>query len=161
MADSTEQSHSSITRSDVYQTLTSLVIHSEQVRWNRLNIFLIICSVFVAAWVGVLVGTDPFPDKKILLFVLCIPGSLLGLLWVRLGWRTSHYLDDFHNKAFEMENQFPEELLRPFHVSEERRENTREGKDKFTSSRWLIAVIPVIFSLLFVILAVLSFRLPK
>ena len=149
----------SVTQSEVYQVLTSLVMHSEEVRWSRLNIFLVISSLFVAAWVGVLAGTDPFPDKKLLLFVLCLPGAVLGALWVRLGWRSSEYMDDFHQKAFEMESQFPNKMPRPFHVSEKRRKNTRERTEKFTSSKWLVAAIPVIFSALFVVLAVLSCRL--
>lgn len=159
MTDSAEQSRSSVTTSDVYQVLTSLVIHSEQVRWSRLNSFLVISSLFVAAWVGVLAGTNPFPDKKLLLFVLCIPGVVLGVLWARLGWRSSEYMDDFHEKAFEMEGQFPHEIPKPFHLSEKRRENVRMGTEKLTSSKWLVAAIPVTFSVLFVVLALLSCRL--
>jgi hypothetical protein len=159
MADSAEQSRSSVTKSDVYQILTSLVMHSEEVRWSRLNAFLVISSLFVAAWVGVLAGTDPFPDKKILLFLLCVPGALLGVLWFRLGWRSSEYMDDFHDKAFEVESKFPHEMPKPFHISEKRRENVRKGTEKFTSSKWLVATIPRIFSLLFIGLAFLSYRL--
>jgi len=91
MTNSSEKLPSSVTAPDIYQALTSLVMHSEQVRWSRVNTFLVISSLLIAAWVGVLAGTNTnsFPDKKLLLFVLCIPGSLLGVLWARLGWRSS------------------------------------------------------------------------
>ena len=159
MTDSAEQSRRSVTTSDVYQVLTSLVMHSEQVRWSRLNTFLVISSVFVAAWVGVLAGTKPFPDKTLLLFVLCIPGVVLGALWTRLGWRSSEYMDDFHQKAFEIEGQFPHGIPMPFHLSENRRETVRAGTERFTTSKWLVSAIPFAFSLFFLVLASLSYRL--
>ena len=159
MTNSAKQSRSSVTTSDVYQVLTSLVMHSEQVRWSRLNTFLVISSLFVAAWVGVLAGTNSFPDKKLLLFVLCIPGIVLGVLWARLGWRSSEYMDDFHKQALEMEGQFPHKIPTPFHLSEKRRENVSKSTAKFSSSKWLVAAIPVNFSVLFVVLAWLSCRM--
>ncbi len=159
MVDRTEEPRSSVTRRDVYQVLTSLVIHSEQVRWGRLSTFLVMSSVFVLAWVGVLTGMNAFPGKRLLLLVLCIPGILLGALWARLGWRSSEYMDDFHDKAFEMEKQFPPGVPKPFHLSEDRRKNVRGSMERFTSSKWLIAAMPVIFSILFFALAVLSFVL--
>ena len=159
MTDSAEQSRASVTTSEVYQVLTSLVMHSEQVRWSRLNTFLVSSSLFVAAWAGVLASTNPFPDKKLLLVALCILGVVFGALWTRLGWRSSEYLDDFHQKAFKMESQFPDGIPRPFHLSENRRGTVRKGTEKFTSSKWLVAAIPFSFSIFFLVLAFLSCRL--
>jgi hypothetical protein len=159
MTNSAEQPRASIAVSEVYQVLTSLVMHSEQVRWNRLNTFLVLSSVFVAAWVGVLAGTKPFPDKTLLLFVLCMPGVVLGALWTRLGWRSSEYLDDFHEKAFEIEGQFPRGIPMPFHLAESRREAVRTGAERFTTSKWLVSAIPFAFSLFFLVLAAISCRL--
>ena len=159
MIDPAEQSPSSVPVADVYQILTSLVMHSEQVRWNRLNTFLVISSLSVAAWAGVLAATYPFPYNKLLLVALCILGVVLGALWTRLGWRSSEYLDDFHQKAFEIESQFPDGIPRPFHLSENRRGTVRKGTEKFTSSKWLVAAIPFSFSVFFLVLAFLSCRL--
>lgn len=154
-----EKSGSTVTKSDVYQVLTSLVMHSEQVRWGRLNTFLVLSSLFVAAWVGVLAGTDEFPGKGFLLFILCLPGVVFGMLCPRLGWRSSEYMDDFHDKAYEMEEDFPPQVPKPFHLSENRRKNVREGTERFTSSKWLVAATPVVFLVLFLVLAALSFIL--
>jgi len=159
MSDRAEESSSSVTVSDVYQVLTSLVMHSEQVRWARLNTFLVLSSLFVAAWVGLFAATDAFSGKSGLLFVLCIPGALLGVLWARLGWRSSEYMDDFHDSAYKAEDQFLPNVPKPFHLSEARRKNVREGMERFTSSKWLVTTIPLVFVGLFLILAVLSFTL--
>lgn len=147
------------TASDVYGLLTSLVMHSEQVRWTRVNTLLVVDSIFLAAWVGLFAGTDPFGGKKILLAFLCVPGILLGLLFARLGWRSSQYMDDFHDLAYKMEGQFPQGLPRPFHGSEQRRKGVRLGVERFTSSKWLVASIPVMFAVLFAGLAVASFMM--
>ena len=120
MPESCEKYPPPIKKSDVYQVLTSLVMHSEQIRWARLNTFLVLSSLFVAAWVGVLAGTNDFPCKAFLLFVLCLSGVFLGVLWSRLGWRSSQYMDDFHDNAHKMEEEFQEEMSRPFHLSEDR-----------------------------------------
>jgi hypothetical protein len=158
MTDSAEEPRSPIAMSEVYQVLTSLVMHSEQVRWGRLNTFLVLSSVLIAAWVGVLAGTKPFPDKTLLLFVLCVPGVVLGALWTRLGWRSSEFMDDFHDKAVEIERTFPPGIPMPFHLSENRRETVRRGPESFTTSKWLVSAIPFAFSLFFLALAWFSYR---
>ncbi len=160
MPESCEKHPPPIEKSDVYQVLTSLVMHSEQIRWARLNTFLVLSSLFVAAWVGVLAGTNDFPCKAFLLFVLCLPGVFLGVLWSRLGWRSSQYMDDFHDKAHKMEEEFPEEMPRPFHLSEDRRKRVGEGAmERYTSSKWIVAAVPALFFILFLALATLSFIL--
>lgn len=145
------------TASDVYGLLTSLVMHSDQLRWTRVNTLLVVDSIFLAAWAGLFAGTDAFSGKEALLALLCVPGVLLGLLFARLGWRSSQYMDDFHDLAHKMEEKFPESLPRPFHASEARRRGVRLGVERFTSSKWLIAAVPVMFTVLFVGLGVASF----
>lgn len=56
--------------SDIYGVLTSLVMHSEQTRWIRVNALLVVDSIFVAAWAGIFVGTTPFAGKEWLLLLL-------------------------------------------------------------------------------------------
>lgn len=158
MADSADQSHPPVKPSEVYHVITSLHIYSEQVRWNRLNIFLVISSVFIAAWVGVLAGTKPFSDKTLLLIVLCLPGIVLGALWYRLGSRGSKYLDDLQMNALAIETHFPNGIPRPFHDNEKRRGTVRKGSEKFTGSAIIVSAIPAAFAVLFMVLAAISYR---
>ena len=156
-----EPAKSKIEDTQIYNLLTSLVIHSEQVRWTRLNTFLVVASIFLAAWAGIFAGTDDFPYKKYLLFALCIPGIFLGILWAVLGWRSSQYLDDFHDSAYKMEEDFDEKLAKPLHLSEKRRKGVRESMTRYTSSKWLVTAVPLIFTVLFLSLCVASFQLSK
>lgn len=142
---------------EVYDMLATLALHSETVRWTRVNTLLAVDSVLLAAWAGLFAGTDSFVGKETLLALLCVPGIILGVLFARLGWRSSEYMDDFHYAAHEMEKQFPPALPRPFHISESRRETVRKGLTRFTSSKLMVAAIPLVFSVLFLGLAVASF----
>jgi len=148
---------SKIDDTHIYSLLTSLVMHSEQLRWTRLNTFLVVGSIFLAAWAGIFAGTDAFPYKQYLLFALCIPGIFLGILWAVLGWRSSQYMDDFHDSAHEMEIFFDKQLPKPLHLSEERRKGVRRRLTRYTSSKWLVTAVPIIFTVLFISLCVASF----
>ena len=136
-------------------------MHSEQLRWTRLNTFLVVASIFLAAWAGIFAGTGSFPYKQYLLFALCLPGIFLGILWAVLGWRSSQYTDDFHDSAHEMEIFFNEQLPKPLHLSEERRKGVRKGMTRYTSSKWLVTAVPIIFTILFISLCVASFHSDK
>jgi hypothetical protein len=148
-----------VTESEIYRTLTSLVMHSEQVRWMRLNVFLIQSSIFVAAWVTLFAKTDPFAARPFLLALLCLPGIVIGFVWAFLGKRSSGYLDDFHKLAEDIERRLPAEVARPFCRSEERRSSVRSGFGRITSSKFLVTYVPIMFSLFFLALFVLSFIL--
>lgn len=143
-----------ITRSTVYETLIALVTHSEETRWNRLNTFLVLATLFVGAWVALFAGTKDFDGKPLLLFAFCLPGIIFGVLWPTLQWRSSQYLDDFHDKAYKMEDDFPSDMPKPLHMSEERRSKAKSDKlERCTTSKWLVTAIPCVVLALFIFLA--------
>ena len=114
-----------IATGEIYSTLTSLVMHTEQLRWTRLNTYLVVASVSLAAWAAMFAGTAEFAYKSLVLVLLCVPSFILGLLWGPLGWRSSCYMDDFHDQALDVEKHIPPELPKPFHTSEARRKRLR------------------------------------
>jgi hypothetical protein len=142
---------------EIYGMLATLALHSETVRWTRVNTLLVVDSILLAAWAGLFAGTNAFLGKETLLALLCVPGVILGVLFAWLGWRSSEYMDDFHYAAHEMEKQFPPALPRPFHISESRRETVRKSLVRFTSSKLMVAAIPLVFAVLFLGLAGASF----
>ena len=94
---SLEQRQSSeVSDSDLYNVLAGLVVHSEQVRWTRLNSLLIVNSALMVAWAAVFAGTNTLQYKPEILTALSLPIILLGVLWAFLGDRSNRYLDDFH-----------------------------------------------------------------
>jgi hypothetical protein len=156
MDESTSKPHS-IDDKTAYETLSALVMHSEKIRWSRLNAFLVLTSMLLVAWMAVFVRIPSGP-RQVVLVVLCIPGILLGFIWARLGWRSSQYLDRFHDRAWEMEKNFPNGIPRPFHASEGQRNPVRADTiERYTASKFLVTVVPIVVAILFVVLLAISF----
>lgn len=149
-----QKAEAQISPSELYGTLTSLVMHAEQLRWTRLNTYLVVASVSLAAWAAMFAATSEFPYKSWVLCLLCMPSFVLGVLWGVLGWRSSCYMDDFHDQALDVEKHIPLDLPKPFGASEKRRKEVRSSLQKFTSSKLLVTIVPLIFSLLFLVLTI-------
>ena len=144
-----------ITPSGTYNVLSNLVVHAEQVRWTRLNNFLIANTIFVLAWAGVFSSSAiAFPVKQIALTWICVPGLVSGFLWGVLGWRSSKYHDLFNKLVVSLEKSHAGGLPNPFTRAEPIRAQAR--RQRVTSSRFLVTWIPVGFSLLYAGLITLS-----
>lgn len=140
---------------DVYAQLVALVVHSEQIRWGRLNVLLVISSIFATAWAVVFAGTQTFLFKKALPVLMCMPGVLLGPAFAYLGKRSSDYLDCYYDLAKQIEGTF-QGLPKPFHASDSIRQTVRSGWMRGTSSRALVTRIPFLFAVFFLTLATVS-----
>jgi len=70
-------------------------------------------------------------------------------------------MDDFHDQALDVEKHIPAELPKPFDASEKRRKRVRSTCQKLTSSKLLVTIIPLIFSLAFLLLGVFSMAVDR
>ncbi|MEM3433366.1 MAG: hypothetical protein QXI12_07490 [Candidatus Methanomethyliaceae archaeon] len=141
----------------IYTGLVELVTHAENIRWGRLNTLLTMSSIMITAWAIVFAAPASVSLKKTLLTVLCVPGILLGPAFSLLGRRSSDFLDLYYELALQMEHFFPENAPRPFLAGQQiRQEVARKRGKHFTSSRWLLRAIPLLFTSLFTFLMVLS-----
>ncbi len=145
-----------VTKANVYEALTSLINHAEQLRWNRVNTLLVVNSIFIGAWVGVFVATKAFIGKALLLAVLCAPSVILGYLFAVLGQRSNGYMDDLFDIASKMESEFLDALPKPLSAIKLRRQTLCEGIDKYSTSAWIVVAIPRFFGILFLLLAFAS-----
>ncbi len=145
-----------VTKANIYETLTSLINHAEQLRWNRVNTLLVVNSIFIGAWVGVFVATKAFIGKALLLAILCAPSVILGYLFAVLGQRSSGYMDELFEIASKMESEFSETLPKPLSAIKSRRQTLCTGIDKYSTSTWIVTAIPIFFGILFFLLAFVS-----
>jgi len=144
-----------ITPSTLYQVLCSLVNQSEQIRWTRLNNFLIANSIFVLAWAAVFVTDNiAFPIKQIALTWICVPGLVTAILWGPLGRRSSNYHDTFHELARSLESKLPDKSPKPFREVQPERDEAQ--KQCVTSSRFIVTYVPLGFGLFYAGLIALS-----
>ena len=147
-----------IDNQSLYTAATSLAIYSEQSRWSRLNSYLVVNSILLVAWATVF-ASQSGNNRSCVLAVLCLPGIILGIIWAFLGERSSQYLDILHSSIEKFEKSIPVEMsLRPFLVVAGPREKIREGGkfNKLTSSRAIVIGVPLVFSLLYVFLGIIS-----
>lgn len=142
----------------IYTALVELVTHTENIRWGRLNTFLTMSSIMIAAWAILFATPVSTCLKKALLAFLCIPGILLGPAFSALGRRSSEFLDLYYELALQMEKTFPENVPKPFLTGQEkiRHEVLHKRSKHITSSRWLLKVIPLLFTGVFLFLVIVS-----
>lgn len=155
MSDNTDDGVGAVKRPEVYAVLANLVTNSEQIRWTRLSFLLVLDSIFLVAWSAVFASSVSGHNRMLVLVILSLPGALLSFLWCGLGARSSDYVDDFHELAEAMENDFPKGLPRPFQTAATRRDAIY-GPWRLTSSYWLVRLIPAVLGLLLAILGGLA-----
>ncbi len=129
-----------------YQVAASSVFQAENVRWARLNNFLLLESILAVAWVAVH-SNDSLKSEVWLLIPICILGIWFGIQWAGLGYRSSKFIDLFHAHAEKMETD-----IGPFKLSR----NQREKHWRIFKSTFILVEVPVLFVVLFSFLLFVS-----
>jgi hypothetical protein len=138
----------------IYDSFRELVIHSENVSWNRFQNLLIINSVLVVAW-ATLFGSPSAAlfSAKIAMSAISLFGMFIGVAWAFLGKRSRQYLDHYKDKLSAIENHHDKASWwdkdipitdRPFQF--------QVAPNFFSSSKCLLFWTPLAFSLLNAIL---------
>lgn len=92
-----------ISEKEIYAADVQLVIHAEQITWNRFYNFLTANSILVLAWATIYSANEPKYYKWILSSISII-GTLSGILWAGLSHRGSKYLDTYLKIGQKIEN---------------------------------------------------------
>ena len=149
-----------IGKGDIYKIYNDLVVHSETISWNRFANFLVISSILVLSWVTVFSKIDHSLWSKIVMSGISVFGILAGLVGADLGARGRTYLDQYKNKAIAIETHCDKQgwweegieiTDRPFQVN--------IAPKLWSSSQALLVWVPVLFSLLHVLLIVVTWCL--
>lgn len=87
-----------------YCAAVALTAGSEQVRWGRLNTFLVASSILFLAWIALFVAPQSLdPARERIMFGVCIFGILTGISWAGLGYRTSKHREFYEGCAKDLE----------------------------------------------------------
>lgn len=141
----------------IYATLTADFRNADQIRWTRLNTLLLFDSVLILAWATVFAVSGCFACKIWLLTWLCLPGLMLGVPWGFLENRSSDYQINFKKAGLNIENSVDCDLPKPFHIVAELQEKLENNPALWpTSSISLVTWVPVILSLTFLGLLIVS-----
>jgi hypothetical protein len=137
-----------------YAAAVTLMATSEQVRWARLNTFLVANSILFLAWVSLfaLPGlTDP--AKEWIMSAVCVLGFFSSTGWAVLGKRGSDHLRFYRDTAITFEQSGPPapSAIPNWNVVE-------KGKGivghphKLWSSEFLVSYCPLIFGVAYAVL---------
>jgi len=137
---------------DKYGAIVQLVMHAENISWNRFNNFLVAATVFVIAWATIYsTGPDSCPARFIQAFI-CLLGFLGGIAWAFLGWRSRDYLDMYFELGKKVEREDDESEIKLF----QRPTDIQATHFRYSSSRFLLTVVPIVFAALYLAMFVVT-----
>jgi len=148
-----------VTSKELYPTLVQMILHAENVSWNRFYNFLVFSTILVLAWAAVWV-TSPSQAKIVFLATICVLGAISGVFWAALGYRGRAFLYEYTKMAAALEADptvWAQELKDHKPAS-----RTIELRDSlccsWAGSRGLLIGGPLVFAVLYCIMFVMSFK---
>ena len=91
-----------MTPNELYPSLVQMILHAENVSWNRFYNFLVFNTILVLAWAAVWVST-PAQPKTVFLITICVLGGISGIFWAALGYRGRAFLYEYTKMAAAIE----------------------------------------------------------
>jgi hypothetical protein len=148
-----------VSTKEIYSGLVQLTIHAETITWNRFNNFLVGNTILVLAWATIFASDNFLNGKTFILAALCILGAISGPFWAALGERGRKFLDEYIDLAVEIEKSkyFPNQLYKykQFTITKNKIHTLPYG---WAGSRYILRVWPLIFTLLYIVLLIVSLR---
>ena len=135
-----------------YNAFVQLVMHAENISWNRFYNYLMAMTFLILAWATIYVADSDLPMIKVILISISILGFLSGLFWAALGYRGRCFLFEYAKKGSEIEKDttiWSENNFKPLTYSIELRDNLPFG---FFGSRFILVTVPILISILYAIL---------
>ncbi len=134
--------------SDKYGSIVQLVIHAENISWNRFNNFLLADSVLVIAWATIYSSEQDSCASRVIQSLICLLGFLFGIAWASLAWRSRDYVDMYFNLGRRVENGKDISEIKLF----QRPPCSQPCNFKLISSRFLITAVPILFAVLYLVM---------
>lgn len=144
---------------EVYSAFVQLVMHAESTSWNRFYNYLMATTILILSWATLFTNDPDKTSPKIILISICLIGIISGVLWAALGYRGRRFLNEYSNAGANIERnselwQGELQNLAPLTLSRELRDRL---PFRYAGSLYLLTGVPMVFSLLFVIMLIISF----
>ena len=142
--------------SDIYSSITQMMINAENVTWNRFNSYLIANSIFLIFWVTLLTSDSITKYKLGAMVGICLIGVLGGIFFSALGYRGRCFLDQYVDMGQRLEKKklWPIKVnVKPFTETEKLIHIINYG---WAGSRYILSWTPIIFTLFYGVLILIS-----
>lgn len=148
-----------MTPGELYASLVQMIIHAENITWNRFYNFLVFNTILVLSWATVWIANSP-QSRTVVLVAICILGGLSGIFWGALGYRGRTFLNEYMKMAAEFEADlavWPNNIERYRHAT--RALALRDSLSySWAGSRVLLISGPLSFTVLYVVMLVVSLK---
>jgi hypothetical protein len=138
--------------SDKYSSIVQLVIHAENISWNRFNNFLLTDSVLVIAWATIYSSGQNYCASRAIQYLICLLGVFFSISWAMLAWRSRDYVDMYFNLGRRLENGADISKIKLF----QRPSCAQPYNLKLISSRFLTTATPIFFAVLYLVMIVVT-----
>jgi len=92
-----------IGKQDIYAAIIQLIIHADNISWNRFNNFLVGNSVLAVAWATIFGSSKPSFQANMILTVITLIGIYASKIWYGLGLNSRNYLDKYIKQGVRLE----------------------------------------------------------
>lgn len=93
-----------ISNRELYAAQIQMIIHAENVSWNRLYNFLMGNSILVLAWATIYASSQCSVLTRFVLSAICLLGGVSGIAWIELGARSRDILKKHMNQTLAIED---------------------------------------------------------
>jgi len=149
-----------MTAKELYPSLVQMIIHAENITWNRFYNFLMFNTILVLSWATLWTAASSSQSRLVVLIAICILGSISGIFWAALGYRGRAFLSEYMNIAKELEADpavWAEDLEKYRQVTKAL--TLRDSLCySWAGSRVLLIGGPLTFTVLYVVMLVVSLK---
>ena len=145
---------------ELYILLHPHIQHAENVSWNRFNNYLLFNSIMLLAWVSLYTKEPLDPREVLVLATIPVLGIISGVFWAGLGYRGRKFLNTFIDLGTILEesmvqsDNWPNDKVKPCKSIKDMRDSTLPCK--WAGSFFILVYGPTLFSLLYVLLFIVS-----
>ena len=146
-----------------YQAVNQHWAHAEQERWSVLYNFLTANMILILAWCAIY--SSQILWRWVVLLTLSFAGFVFSILWLTISSRVNVFIKHYGQLGEQVESALHLTKHGPFHTGEKIRTDersstiSRDALDRLASvipSRIFVLVVPLLFSLVYIILFILS-----
>jgi len=148
-----------IKNGEIYAAMIQLIIHAENISWNRFNNFFVVTTILMAAW-GALFASSLGQEfsTKIVQSVLGTVGVITSLIWYSVGSNSRLYLNKYLAQGERMEKRAAMKGDVPLILTCEIRDEIKNQRGwagqfrKIGTSSFVQKAVPIAFVVLYLVM---------
>lgn len=143
-----------IEASTIYSVIAGLLTHSEQISWNRFNLYILFNSMIFIAWTSMYSATNVDCFSLLIMVLISLLGIIGGVAFSCLGYRGRKFVDACLEAGARLENTriWPTELPAETKIFKRLRNIRDTIPFGFAGSRYILVYGPIVLLVVFLVM---------